>query len=133
MANWLARYEPDHIEFSKYMMSDDVAAVAHRAAAGIARAAVRLATGVSKTGNYAKGFRVDRDFRVVVINDGDGPGGRRISQVYNDDPAAAPLEFGNKNIKPQRILGRAAASIWDPSVRLKANLQSWGGDRGAGE
>jgi hypothetical protein len=124
----LARYEPDHHGFGRYMRSDDVADAAHSVARDIANLA-RTTAEKGKTGNYSRGFRVDRSYQTMLINDGEGSGLRRISSVYNDDGAAAPLEFGNKRTKARRTLGRAAAAIGEPFGSLRVLASSWGADR----
>jgi ATP/maltotriose-dependent transcriptional regulator MalT len=100
-----ARYVPDHKDFGKFMLSDQVRDVANEAADNIVKiAAVMAAKG--KTGNYARGFRRVSGRALVV-----GGNPRAIADVVNDDPAALPNEIGTSRMSARHTLAKAGAIV----------------------
>lgn len=103
------RYKPDHRSFGAFMRSPRVRAVAVQAAGDIADHARTLALAeASKTGAYANSFRVNRRAPNLRV----GGNIRATAHVYNNDPAAAPQEFGDRwGNRGKRILRRAGAKV----------------------
>ena len=120
----LAWYEPDHREFNKFMVSQRMSDTMHEAATAVAAIAQGSARR-GRTGQVARGYKVDRRRQFVNINDGTGSGRRAISEVYNDAPGAVQEEFGGRRQAARRTLGRAAASIYEPAGKLR-RFAAWG-------
>lgn len=100
-----ARYVPDHKDFGKFMLSDQVRDVANEAAdAVVVIAATTAARG--KTGNYSRGFKKVSG-RVLVV----GGNPRAIADVVNDDPAALPNEIGTSKMHARHTLAKAGAVV----------------------
>jgi len=101
MARVTVRYRPDRREFGKLMRSQQMRRPVIRAANDIRDRAVQIAP--HDTGDYAAAFRVNEQAGLVSVR-----GNPRVNvEVYNDDPAAAPLEFGNGRIEARRVMLRA--------------------------
>lgn len=101
------RYVPDHKSFGEFMLSDQMRDVVSDVCHDIAdRARLRAK---KKTGAYAEGFKVNREAGAVVV-----AGNARVAvDVFNEDPAAGPEEFGGKRNARHRTLGRAGAEFGD--------------------
>jgi hypothetical protein len=100
-----ATFKPDHKAFTRFATSDQMLEPLREAGHDVRR--IAQATAAKDTGAYAEGFKVDSGAGVLAI----GRFRRRIVTVVNEDPAAAPNEFGNKKMKAQRTLGRAGAAV----------------------
>lgn len=100
-----ARYDPNDAGWAAIRMSPEILA----ACLAEAERGKTYAEGVSPedSGAYKQAFKVKATTADI------GRGGRRVAaELYNDDPAAAPLEFGNKRMpRPQRIFGRTAGFL----------------------
>lgn len=91
-------------------LSDDIA---KKGARGIVLAAGALASseGLVDTGAYASSFKASRSNTDRVVTE---YGPHATWTVSNDDPAAAPIEFGNRRRPAHRILLRAAMRVHSP-------------------
>jgi hypothetical protein len=105
-----ARYVHDNKGFTEFARSDQMLKPLYEAAHDIRRIASQLAPRSDGPGpHYADQFKVDSSPQFVKI----GTKSRRIVTVVNEDPAAAPNEFGGKRNEAQHPLGRAGAAIGD--------------------
>jgi hypothetical protein len=102
-----ATFKPDHQAFTRFATSEQIMKPLREAAHDIQQNAQTLAT--KRTGNYASGFKVDFSKSIVLI----GAYPRAVAVVRNDDPAAAPNEFGNRHNKAKHTLARAGAMVGD--------------------
>lgn len=100
-----AKFKPDHKEFTRFATSDQMLKPLYEAAHDVRAIAVASATKV--TGAYAAGFKVDASAGILRI----GSFKRRIVAVVNENPAAAPKEFGNKQTKADHTLAKAGAQV----------------------
>lgn len=102
----MSRYRPNRDGFGAFMVSQQMQKPVTEIAEAIAVDAA--ADAPKKTGALAAGFEA-RPTAPTVVN-----GAARVSaEVRNEDPAAAPNEFGGKRNKANRTLGRAAAKYGD--------------------
>ena len=107
-----ARYEMDNASMAAFLMSDRVDDLVQKVGNDIADAAKHLAIaeGLVDTTAYIENFETRK-----VIGGHDAEGGpRRAVEVYNEDEAAAPNEFGNGSILDNRILTRASEPYRSP-------------------
>ena len=102
-----ARFKPDHKEFTRFACSPQMLEPLYQAAHDVRK--IAQAEAAKQTGSYAKGFKVDASAGTVTI----GAYKRVITVVVNEDPAAAPQEFGGYHNKAQHTLGRAGAAVGD--------------------
>jgi hypothetical protein len=102
-----ATFKPDHKAFTEFATSDQMLEPLLKAAHDV-RAAAELSA-AKKTGSYASGFKVDAAAGTLMI----GTYKRRITAVVNEDPAAAPEEFGGRRNKANHTLAKAGALIGD--------------------
>lgn len=101
------RYVPNHKSFGEFILSDQVRDAVSEVAHDIADLARTRAK--KKTGAYAEGFKVNREAGAVTV-----AGNPRVNvEVFNEDPAAGPEEFGGKRNARHRTLGRAGAAFGD--------------------
>jgi hypothetical protein len=102
----MSRYQPNHGDFGKFMLSQQI----KRPTEDIARliALDAEANTPVKTGDLASGYEVN-DVTPVVA----GGNPRAAYEVRNRNEAAAPQEFGNKHVKGQRMLGKSASKFGD--------------------
>lgn len=109
-------YKPDHVEMGKFMISEQ----ARKPAVEVARAIVTdLAATVtrsrSNTGTHlADDYHVNENPPPVLMGE-EAP--RSGAEVWSDNPAAAPEEFGGRGgakNKPRRWLGKAGAKYHVP-------------------
>lgn len=106
-----ARYVPDHVSFGRFILSRQAQDPAVEAAEDVAK--VAATTAVKRTGNYASGFRVNKNPGPLTV----GGNPRAIAEVYNSDDAAAPQEFGDRWGNPaHRTLRRSADFLGDVGV-----------------
>jgi hypothetical protein len=102
-----ARFKPDHAEFTRFATSDQMLKPLIEAANDVR--ALAAADARKDTGSYARGFKVNSSAGTLVI----GRYKRAITAVVNEDPAAAPNEFGGRRNKAEHTLGKAGAKIGD--------------------
>lgn len=76
--------------------------------AGEARG-MAIEEGAVETGGYASGFRAERGPVQVIAGNA-----RRTGRVVNEDPAAAPQEFGNRRVPARHVLLRAGLKFHTP-------------------
>jgi hypothetical protein len=100
-----AKFKPDHKEFTRFATSDQMLKPLYEAGHDVR--AIAEATATKVTGSYAAGFKVDASAGVLLI----GSFTRRIVTVVNEDPAAAPKEFGNRRTKADHTLAKAGAAV----------------------
>lgn len=109
-------YRPNHKSFGEFILSDQMRKPVVEVAYAIAHLAGEYAPKRKDRGRVPDGvptlassfkveenagrLKVDRAFRVKV-------------EVYNEQKAAAPMEFGNDHVKGVRMLGRAGAAHGD--------------------
>lgn len=98
-----------------FLMSDRVRDVAHAAAKDLADdAATIVSAEATETGALARGYEAREDLPVVI----DGHP-RRVAVVVNNDPAAAPVEFGNGRARAVHPLQRAGEPYHTPKGTLR--------------
>ena len=107
MARVKATFKPDRKGFTEFACSPQMLEPLYEAAHDVRR--IAMVNAPKKTGAYAQGFKVDASAGTVTI----GSYKRVITVVVNQDPAAAPVEFGGYRNKAQHILGRAGAAVGD--------------------
>lgn len=100
-----AKFKPDHKGFTEFATSEQMLEPLYQAAHDVRRIAAESAR--KDTGAYAAGFKVDAAAGVLRI----GSFKRRIVAVVNEDPAAAPREFGNKHATADHTLAKAGAQV----------------------
>ena len=110
-----AVFVPDHKSFGEFMVSDQIRDVVVDVCQSIAHLAGEYAPRRKDRGTVPDGaamadrFHVNRDAGVMRV--GKQHQNVRVKvEVYNESPAAAPNEFGNKRNKRYRMLGRAGAA-----------------------
>lgn len=99
-------YKPDHIDFGKFILSEQARQPAIEAAEDIrALAAVRVE---KRSGKTAESYKVNSKPEPVTI-----AGNPRVgADVYSDEQSALAQEFGNARTRnPSRPLGKAGAQI----------------------
>lgn len=102
-----AWYEPDHDSFGRFILSDQMRDVTKAAAKDIRDIATATAPRSKGPGPHmADQYEVSTSGVIVI-----GGNPRVMCEVVNPDRAAAPNEFGTKNNKRRRTLGRAGALI----------------------
>lgn len=102
-------YVEDHESFGRFILSDQVRNPTAEAAHGIAALAATMTH--KKTGELASNYHVKKDAGTLKVDRN-----LRVKvEVFNDDPAAASEEFGNKHVgfPGHRALGRAGAVFGD--------------------
>lgn len=101
-------FVPDHKEFGEFMLSDQIRDPTAEAARDVVDIASGLAPRSNRPGPHmADQFKVNREAGVIKVS-----GNVRVKvEVYNEDPAAAPNEFGNGRTRRHRMLGRAGAEV----------------------
>ena len=99
-------FKPHHANIARFLKSDTSAEIAKIGAKRIkfAAEAQTVGAGLIETGAYLRSFKIRPSADMVVTTWGP----RRTYEVYNDDPAAAPIEFGNTRTRPHHILLKAA-------------------------
>ncbi len=107
-------YKPNHRSFGAFMKSDQMRDVTEEVAQDIAALARELSP-QSTRGGIQDGFRMRDQFKVErnagLLKVG---GNLRVRVIVsNDARSAAPNEFGTRNNKRQRMLGRAGAAFGD--------------------
>lgn len=108
-------YRPDHKSMAAFLLSKQARDPAIKAAhdiADIARATAPRSKdpedSTEEVTHLADGFRVNEHSKPVSL----GGNPRVGAEVYNEDEAAAPNEFGNSHVRnPKRTLGRAGAMV----------------------
>lgn len=112
-------YVPDHESFGKFMLSQQVRKPVAEVAAKISELAGQLAPRRKARGvvpedaqTLASSFKVKVEAGVITVNDA-FPAPRVKVEVYNEQRAAAPMEFGNQHVSGHRMLGRAGAQYGD--------------------
>lgn len=110
-------FEPDHVSFGEFIMSDQMRDPVTEVAQDIAGLAARLAPRDSTPDGtpMADQFRVNRNAGAIRVNER-YPSLRVKVEVFNSDQAAAPNEFGGRGgakNKRHRMLGRAGAAYGD--------------------
>jgi hypothetical protein len=105
-----AVYRPDHKSFGAFILSEEVRDAVAEVAKDIAPVAGRLAPRSESDGPHmADQFRVNREAGTIKVS-----GNVRVQvDVYNEDPAAAPNEFGTRRNERHRMLVRAAEPFGD--------------------
>lgn len=108
------RYVPNHRSFGAFMRSEQMRDVTEDVAGDIAETAKGLSP-VSSRGGNQEGVRMRDQFKVVrhagLLK---VSGNLRVKvEVINDARSAAPNEFGTRNNKRHRMLGRAGAAFGD--------------------
>lgn len=101
-----------HKAMDAFLLSSRVQDVSLEAAKDIASAAsdIAIAEGRTATGSYARSFKTEAIEPVLVAGNL-----RRAAAVYNDDRAAAPVEFGNRRVGAGRyVLFRAGQLYHTP-------------------
>jgi hypothetical protein len=99
-------YKPNHVDFGKFLLSEQARDPAVEAAHNIVTlVGIRAPRSTSK---LAESYKVNEDSAPITI-----AGNPRVgAEVYSDDPAAAPQEFGNARVRnPSRPLGKAGAEL----------------------
>lgn len=104
-------FKPDHRSFGKFILTEEARKPALEVAAKVAALAAKTAprskrVRPGKTGHMADKFKVGKD--EYTAKNGNTRAGAVVS---NDDPAAAPNEFGGPRNKKHRMLGRAGAAF----------------------
>lgn len=102
----MSTYKPNHKDFGRFMLSQQIKKPI-REIAELIKADAISGTPVL-TGDLASSYDVN-DVTPVVA----GGNPRAAMEVRNSNPAAAPQEFGNKHVKGQRMLGKAASRFGD--------------------
>ena len=105
MTRYRAKFKPDHKGFAEFAHSPELHKAIHDAAHDVRT--IAAADAPKKTGALAEGFKVDAGHGVLVI----GSYSRVIVAVVNEDPAAAPNEFGGRHNNANHTLGRAGAKV----------------------
>lgn len=107
-------YRPDHKSMAAFLLSNQARDPAVKAAHDIAEIARATAprSSVADTDedvtHMADEFKVNEHSKPVLL----GGNPRVGAEVYNEDPAAAPQEFGNSRVRnPSRTLGKAGARV----------------------
>jgi len=105
-------YRPDHRSMAAFLLSEqsrDPAVKAAHDIRDIAQAtAPRSSDPDGEATHMADEFKVNAKSKPVPV----GGNPRVGAEVYNEDPAAAPQEFGNSHVRnPSRTLGKAGARI----------------------
>lgn len=118
MAKVTSRYVPDNASMAKFLMSDRVGDVAMQAAEDIRQDARMRAIGsqLVDTTAYIENFLTEPS---IGGHRAEG-GPRRAANVYNEDEAAAPNEFGNGDQPGEHILLRSAMAYHIPAVLRRA-------------
>lgn len=103
-----AHFRPDHKSFGHFIKSDQMRDVTAQVAQAIADLAQSTAPRSKRPGPHmADQFKVRKKAGFLKVG-----GNIRVNvEVYNSDVAAAPNEFGGKNNKRHRTLGRAGAAL----------------------
>jgi hypothetical protein len=105
-----AKFKPDYRAFHRFATSDQMLKPVYEAGHDVREIASQLAPRSDGPGpHYADEFKVNASAGTVKI----GRFSRIIVEVVNENKAAAPNEFGNKNNKAQHPLGRAGAMVGD--------------------
>lgn len=108
-------FRPDHTDFGKFILSDQVRDAVAEVAHDIANRAGELAPRRKSRGRVPDGaamadrFKVNKAAGVIKVE-------RNVRvkvEVWNDARSAAPNEFGSKNNTRHRMLGRAGAEFGD--------------------
>lgn len=103
-----ARVEFHTPAISAFLVSSDLNdGLTHWAEVGRAR---MVAAAPKRTGRYAERFFVASAMAPVMV----AGYPRTVVYLGNDDPAAAPIEYGNRGREGQRIMGRVAAQLSAP-------------------
>lgn len=105
-----AKFKPDHKAFTLFATSEQMLQPVYEAGHAVREIAQATAPRGDGPGpHYADQFKVDASAGTVRI----GTYKRVIVTVVNEDPAAAPNEFGNKHMKGSHPLGKAGAAVGD--------------------
>lgn len=117
-ARTTTRYKMDNSSFGAFMLSDQVWEPVKDICGEVKDNAERMALAEAfDTGAYASSFKVNKTTETINRSP------RVAGEVYNDDPAAAAVEFGQrrrnqkKAAMGRRILRRAAAPFDTPKRR----------------
>lgn len=102
-----AKFKPDYKAFAEFATSDQMLEPVHEAAHDVRK--IATATAPKKTGALAAGFKVDAGPGILTI----GRFVRVYVNVVNENPAAAPNEFGGKRNNANHTLGKAGAMVGD--------------------
>lgn len=102
----MSTYKPNHRSFEQFMLSQQIKKPVREIAELVKTDAI-AGTPVA-TGDLASSYEVNDVTPVVAAGNP-----RAAFEVRNSDPAAAPQEFGNKHVKGQRMLGKAASRFGD--------------------
>jgi hypothetical protein len=102
----VSTYRPNHSDFGEFMLSQQIKRPTKEIAELIKLDAISETP--VKTGDLADSYEVN-DVTPVVA----GGNPRAAFEVRNRNEAAAPQEFGNKHVKGQRMLGKAASKFGD--------------------
>lgn len=105
--NVRAKFKPDYKAFAEFATSDQILEPVHQAAHDVRELAA--ADAPKQTGALAEGYKVDAGAGILKI----GKFVRVIVNVVNENPAAAPNEFGGKRNNANHTLGKAGAMIGD--------------------
>ena len=103
-----ANYEPNEAGWAKIAMSPDIldACVAE------AKKGQAFAEGIAPRSGDGDGVPYADSFDVVpAVTTAFRRGPRVTAFLFNDAPHAAAVEFGNKNRRAQRVLGRTAQHL----------------------
>jgi hypothetical protein len=106
-----ARYKPNHKDMAKLLLSDQMREPCVQVARDIVaelKITVHRSTnkhGGSNGGHLADSYKVNDETAPVVL----GGEPRVGAEVYSEHSGAAPDEFGGKNQKPKRWLGKVGA------------------------
>lgn len=107
-----AKYVPNHRSFGAFIRSDQVRDPVTEVAQDIARAAAGNVDPGSAGGLHDKvraGFKVRRAAGLIKVS-----GNLRVKvEVVNTVAGSALLEFGTRNLRRERMLGRAGAAHGD--------------------
>ena len=114
----ITRYKMDNTSFGAFMLSDQIWDPVKDISQEVKDNAERMARAEAfDTGAYASSFGINKTTETINGNP------RVVGEVYNDDPAAAAVEFGQrrrnqkKAAMGRRILRRAAAPFDTPKRR----------------
>jgi hypothetical protein len=101
-----ARYKPNHKDMAKLLLSDQMREPCVQVARDIAAELKITVHRSTRPGPHlADSYEVNDKTAPVML----GGEPRVGAEVYSEHPGAAPEEFGGKNQKPKRWLGKVGA------------------------